>query len=161
HWAGLTLDRLRALAPEPEAGVAEIPALVATLDPAETHPPAFTRGAGPANKCQPAELPPGLRSGWRHSAAAVLMAAYLAYLLGLWLREGGRMRLGPRLHNFADAESESAAPVIVNCAGIGARELVPDPGLSPVRGQIVVAANPGLTEFFVGESENSEQVTYI
>ena len=75
HWAGLTLDRLRALAPEPEAGVAEIPGLVATLDPAEIEPPAFTRGAGPANKCEPAELPPGFGSGWRYSAPVVMMPA--------------------------------------------------------------------------------------
>jgi D-amino-acid oxidase len=45
------------------------------------------------------------------------------------------------------------APVVVNCAGIGARELVPDEQLTPVRGQVVIAENPGLTEWFVGESE--------
>ncbi len=51
--------------------------------------------------------------------------------------------------------------MIVNCAGIGARDLVPDDGLSPVRGQVVVAANPGLSEFFVGEREDPAEVTYI
>jgi D-amino-acid oxidase len=51
--------------------------------------------------------------------------------------------------------------VIVNCAGIGARELVPDAELTPVRGQVVVAVNPGLTEFFVGERAHPDEWTYM
>jgi D-amino-acid oxidase len=41
--------------------------------------------------------------------------------------------------------------MVVNCAGIGARELVPDASVTPYRGQIVVVENPGITEFFVEE----------
>ena len=41
------------------------------------------------------------------------------------------------------------APVVVNCTGIGARSLVPDESLVPVRGQIVVAENPGISEFYI------------
>ena len=40
--------------------------------------------------------------------------------------------------------------MIVNCTGTGARDLVPDPDVVPVRGQTMVVANPGITEFFVG-----------
>ena len=46
-------------------------------------------------------------------------------------------------------------------AGMGARELVPDPELLPVRGQVVVAVNPGLTDFFVGEGSDAGEVTYL
>jgi len=151
-WAELTLRRFRALAAEPEAGICELPGLVAMLDAAAPDPPGFTRGAGPTMKCEPADLPAGFGAGWRYSAPVVMMSAYLDYLLTLLLREGGQLRLGPRLRSLSDADSVSAAPVVVNCAGIGARELVPDPGLTPVRGQVVIAANPGLTEFFVGKA---------
>ena len=161
QWAALTLRKFRALAADPAAGVAEMRGLVASPGASEPGPPAFTSGAGPATKCEPAELPAGFASGWRYSAPVVTMPAYLDYLLALLLREGGQLHLGPRLHGLAEAEFVSAAPVIVNCTGMGARELVPDPGLTPVRGQVVVAVNPGLTEFFVGERENPEQVTYI
>ena len=37
----------------------------------------------------------------------------------------------------------------MNCAGVGARDLVPDPALRAVRGQHVVVENPGLDEFFM------------
>lgn len=36
-------------------------------------------------------------------------------------------------------------PLVVNCAGLGARELVGDASMYPVRGQIVRVRNPGLT----------------
>ena len=45
------------------------------------------------------------------------------------------------------------APLVVDCAGIGARELAPDPTLTPVRGQVVIAENPGITDWFVEEGE--------
>jgi D-amino-acid oxidase len=45
------------------------------------------------------------------------------------------------------------APVVVNCTGVGARELAADPSLVPVRGQVVIVANPGVTEFFVSEAD--------
>ncbi len=41
------------------------------------------------------------------------------------------------------------APVVVNCTGIGARSLVPDESVVPVRGQVVVVENPGISEFYL------------
>jgi D-amino-acid oxidase len=41
------------------------------------------------------------------------------------------------------------APVVVNCTGLGARELVPDPSVRPVRGQLVVVENPGIRTWTV------------
>ncbi|OIJ66378.1 FAD-dependent oxidoreductase [Streptomyces mangrovisoli] len=50
------------------------------------------------------------------------------------------------------AEGFEAAPVVVNCTGLGARELVPDPLLTPVRGQLVVVENPGLETWVVSKA---------
>src|SRR5260370_8617039 len=49
----------------------------------------------------------------------------------------------------------------MNCTGIGARALVPDPAVTPVRGQIVVVPNPGLDEFFVDDSGPPPELLYI
>ena len=46
-------------------------------------------------------------------------------------------------------ELAGQAPLLANCAGLGARELVPDPSVHPVRGQQVILDNPGLEEFFI------------
>ncbi|MEU4927443.1 FAD-dependent oxidoreductase [Streptomyces yokosukanensis] len=53
------------------------------------------------------------------------------------------------------------APVVVNCAGLGARSLVPDPGVRPVRGQLVVVANPGVTTWFTSADHSSGASTYF
>lgn len=161
HWAAVTLRRFRDLCAEPASGVREIGGFVASAGRAEPDPPSFARDAGSLTSCDPADLPDGYTSGWRYTAPVIAMPAYLDYLLDLVLAKGGQLHLGQPLRSLADAGQRSAAPIIVNCAGIGARELVPDPALIPVRGQVVVAANPGLTEFFVGEGAGEDQVSYI
>ncbi|MEU5365397.1 FAD-dependent oxidoreductase [Streptomyces sp. NPDC005925] len=44
---------------------------------------------------------------------------------------------------------EADAAVVVNCTGLGARELVPDRSVRPVRGQLVVVENPGIRTWLV------------
>lgn len=159
-WAALTLARFRELTSVPGAGVRELGGLAASLDPA-AEPPEFARGAGTLTRCDPDTLPPGYASGWRYAAPVVTMPAYLDYLLDAVLANGGQVRLGQPLRSLTEAEGLSTAPVIVNCAGIGAADLVPDRGLAAVRGQIVIVANPGITEFFVGERERPDEVVYV
>ena len=160
-WAAVTLRRFRDLCAEPAAGIREIGGLVASAGRVEPDPPSFARDAGRLTRCEPEDLPAGYTSGWRYTAPVIAMPVHLDYLLDMLLRQGGQLHLGQPLRSLADALDRSAAPVIVNCAGLGARELVPDPALNPVRGQIVVAANPGLTEFFVGEGAGPDEVSYI
>jgi D-amino-acid oxidase len=50
---------------------------------------------------------------------------------------------------------------VVNCAGLGARELVPDPNMRPMRGQVVQIANAiGLRESFLAEARGAH-ATYV
>ncbi|MFE0099767.1 NAD(P)/FAD-dependent oxidoreductase [Streptomyces sp. NPDC059009] len=58
-------------------------------------------------------------------------------------------------------EALAAAPVVVNCSGLGARTLVPDEQVHPVRGQLVVVANPGLTTWFTAADATSDATTYF
>jgi D-amino-acid oxidase len=154
RWAQLTRLRLRELAGDPASGVREAAGIVASAA-SRDEPPAVAAAAGSLTRCDQADLPRGFSSGWRYTAPVVNMPQYLDYLTSELAAAGGQLRLGPPLHDLAEA----AAPVIVNCAGIGARDLVHDRSLVPVRGQVVVVANPGLTDFFVGERGDS--VTYV
>jgi D-amino-acid oxidase len=54
-----------------------------------------------------------------------------------------------------------AAPVIVNCSGAAAHDLVPDPAVVPVRGQVVIAANPGIEEFLVNRDPEPPWIVYM
>lgn len=58
-------------------------------------------------------------------------------------------------------EAAAQAPVVVNCTGLGARELVPDTGMRPVRGQLVLVENPGIEEWFTETDPVSEASTYF
>ncbi|MFE1882177.1 NAD(P)/FAD-dependent oxidoreductase [Streptomyces diastatochromogenes] len=53
------------------------------------------------------------------------------------------------------------AGVVVNCTGLGARSLVPDPAVRPVRGQLVVVENPGITTWFTSVDHSSDTSTYF
>ncbi len=85
-----------------------------------------------------AELPAGFSSGWSYTAPAVSMPVYLQYLLDRYASRGGSVEYAT-VPSLASVD----APVVVNCTGIGARSLVPDEAVVPVRGQIVVVENPG------------------
>jgi D-amino-acid oxidase len=161
-WAALTLARFRELsaAADPATGVREMRGLAAFLAP-EPEVPEFAVGLTGLVRADQAQLPPGYRSGLRYSAPVVAMPVYLDYLTDQVIAGGGLLQFGRSLRDLAEAAAISPAPVLVNCTGIGARTLAPDPGLVPVRGQVVVVANPGLTEFFVGERDVPDEITYF
>ncbi len=159
-WASATLDRFRELASDPATGIREIPGLVATLG-SDPSPPDLTVGLLDLTPADRAKLPAGFAAGWRYRAPVIAMPVYLDYLVDQVIGNGGLLQFGQSLRSLAAAEQQVPAPVIVNCAGIGARALVADEELIPVRGQIVVVANPGLTDFFVGERPAADEITYI
>lgn len=147
-WSVTTLRVLRDLVAEPRAGIALVSGVEASRVPAE--PPPWRVDLDGFRLLGPGELPPGFASAWRYRAPVVNMPAYLEYLRGR--AEAAGVTVEVRRIATLD-EATAAAPTVVNCAGIGARELVPDPSVTPYRGQIVVVDNPGITEFFVEEAE--------
>jgi len=82
---------------------------------------------------------------------------HLAWLRDRLDRLGVAVRIG-RLTELAAAFDGVA--VVVNCAGLGSRELVSDRTLLPVRGQVVVVAQFGLTEWLLA-GHDPEQLIYI
>nr|WP_229816362.1 FAD-dependent oxidoreductase [Streptomyces lucensis] len=102
---------------------------------------------------------PGLRDVAEGLAArlpVVDMPAHLAWLRERLAAAGGTVTR----REVADLTAVPAA-VVVNCSGIGARSLVPDPGVRPVRGQLVVVENPGITTWFTSVDHSSSASTYV
>jgi D-amino-acid oxidase len=50
---------------------------------------------------------------------------------------------------------------VINCSGVWAHDLVPDPAVVPVRGQVVIAANPGIEEFVIDRDPEPPWITYM
>ena len=79
---------------------------------------------------------PGFVDGFTMQVPLADTTIYLDYLKDRFCDAGGELQGGVAFENFEDVDSEF--DVIVNCAGIGARELVPDANLVPHRGQVAV-----------------------
>jgi D-amino-acid oxidase len=107
-------------------------------------------------RCTDDELPPGYTDGHAFVAPVIEMPVYLGYLLDRFVGSGGRVE-----HRFVSSLEEAGeGHMVVNCAGLGARELVGDPSMEPIRGQIVRVRNPGLARFVLDE-DHPEGVTYV
>ena len=158
RWCAETLGVLTELAGDPGSGV-RLASGTEAARAAHPRPDWLTplRDLGP---CDPASLPPGFVAGWRYRAPVVSMPVYLDYLAGRLHRAGGRLTVAA-LDSLAQAVRQGPAPVIVNCTGAGARDFVPDPSVSPVRGQVVIAENPGITEFFIGDGDGTHELAYV
>ena len=156
RWATETLDRWTELT-HPDLGANELDGIIhdvhgiSATRKAGAAPPEFAAATAELVPCPDAEVPAGYGTAWRMTATIVSMPGYLHYLERRFGRAGGATSFPAKIARLAEARALApAARVIVNCTGTGARELVPDADVVPVRGQTVVVANPGITEFFVG-----------
>jgi D-amino-acid oxidase len=156
RWGADTMDTLLELAGQPGTGVHLARGIEAVRTPAA--PPAWMTGLPGFRLCEHAELPGGLATGWQFQAPVIGMPVYLGYLLDRFTGGGGQVQVGT-VDSLAQAAQ--AAPVVVNCPGAGAHDLVPDPEVQPVRGQAVVVANPGLTDFLVAPTEDGTEFSYM
>jgi D-amino-acid oxidase len=146
RWAGRTHRELVALAARADAGVRLVPGtMAAPVELADDLPPE-AHLVGDLRRCAESELPEGFVSGFRGTTPLVDMPRYLDHLVQRFRAAGGELVLGA-VTSLDDAAAESDR--VVNCAGVGARELVGDPEVHPVRGQSVVVRNPGVEEFFI------------
>lgn len=169
RWAAVTLERLLALSGQ-EAGADRLDGVVRTVRGVAASReegadlPGFAADSADIVACAASDRPAGYRTAWRLTGTTIAMPGYLDYLVSRLNRAGGNGAFPVRKISSLN-EAGTLAPrarVIVNCTGTGARELVPDPDVIAVRGQVVLAANPGITEFFVGTSSaDPADLTYL
>jgi D-amino-acid oxidase len=151
-WARTGLDVLSALADVPAAGVRQLPGREVCASPEA--PPSWTSLLSDLRVLGDGDLPEGFAAGWAYTAPAVNMPVYLGYLLRRYVGLGGLVS-----PETVTSLASVAAPLVVNCTGIGARSLVPDPSVVPVRGQVVVAENPGIAEFYIDHGNSAAENT--
>jgi D-amino-acid oxidase len=154
-WSARTVAVLSALARRRTGGV-RLAELVEVV-PAGSPEPWFRDAVDGYRRLGPGELPVGRTDGGRFTAPVVPTPLYLPWLAEEVRRSGGVLELR-RLLGLADATTD--ADVVICCAGLGARELVGDRSVVPVRGQVAVVANPGLDQVVIDDSV-PEAPTYV
>jgi D-amino-acid oxidase len=154
HWGSRTFEVFEELSRVPESGVRMREGVELWR---ERVPDPWWAGAVPGvRRCAKNELPPGYSDGHTFVAPVAEMPVYLGYLLDRFIGSGGNVE-----HRAVSSPEEAGdGRVIVNCAGLGARELVGDTSMEPIRGQIVRVRNPGLERFLLDEG-NPEGITYV
>jgi D-amino-acid oxidase len=136
-WSRATYDELGRLAGVEESGVVMRRGTEVLRAP--TPDPWWVQAVPALERVPP---PASYADAWSFVAPLVDMPVYLPWLAARVLDAGGTIT------RLAMARLP-AAPLVVNCAGLGARGLVGDTSLSPVRGQVVVVEQFGLAEWWL------------
>jgi len=155
-WARASYARFAELARTvPEAGITRRETI--EVFPQFAPPPVWASDLPDFEFVAAADLPPGYGAGHRFTSYVVETPIYLPWLMRQIEAAGGELQV----HAYADLdEALRDCPQIVDCTGLGARELVPDPSVYAVRGQVVRVRNPGLSRVWIDEYSGGG-ITYI
>jgi D-amino-acid oxidase len=152
RWARATHAELSALAAS-DTGVRRMPGFL--LDGGPGSEPAWLADLADLVALTPCEDPaPGYARGWATTLPLVDMGRYLPYLRARLEAAGGTLTRLP-------LACLPPRGLVVNCTGLAARALAPDPTVHPVRGQVVVVEDPGLTHWWCDEQEVGGRLRYV
>ncbi|ADO70684.1 FAD-dependent oxidoreductase [Stigmatella aurantiaca] len=154
-WGQRTYEVLRSLAGRPETGVQMVHG--AELFTETVQDPWWASSVPGFRRAAPGELPPGYSEGYAFEVPVIEMPRYLPFLLERFHELGGRLRQR-EVHSLEEAWSE--APTVVNCTGLGARTLVGDEALFPIRGEVLRVSPSPTPRFLIDESE-ARGMTYL
>jgi D-amino-acid oxidase len=157
-WTEVSLREFTALAADSDTGVRLAPAVVVGALPVGAEMPPQARIIPELRPCTEDELPPGFDGGFHSRMPLMDMPRYLDYLERRLVTAGGEVEQR-RVRTLAEALD--VAPIVVNCTGLGARELAGDPTMTPVFGQHVIVTNPDLDELLMELSIKPEWVSYF
>ncbi|PZS29751.1 MAG: amino acid oxidase [Pseudonocardiales bacterium] len=146
RWAAHGFRALEALSADPASGVDL--RMGRQLCRTTAPDPWWVEAVPRLDRVRPADLPAGYVDGFELTVPVVDMAVHLR-----WLTERlAEMAVGlrrARLENLTEAHD--GVDAVVNCAGLGARDLVGDTELVPVRGQVVLVEQFGLRHWMLDE----------
>jgi D-amino-acid oxidase len=156
-WAARSYQVFEGLALAGLPGVRMVDGVEASRTPIPS--PAWAQKLPGFRECSPDDLPAGFVSGWHYTSPIIDMPPYLRTLSDRLAAAGGELIFGGQLRSLGEAFAD--ADVVVNCSGVGARDLVPDAEVEPIRGQLVAVRNPGLDEFFAEHTDELGEMTYL
>lgn len=152
-WNEHSLRVFRELADDATTGVLMAPAMIVGEIAADQR----TR-IPDLRPADPADVPEGFDDGFHGTMPMIDMPDYLGYLTRRLAAAGVDIE-ERRVDSLA--EVADTAPIVVNCAGLGAGALTGDGAVQPVFGQHVVLTNPGVRQQFLDMGRGDEFVCYF
>jgi D-amino-acid oxidase len=156
RWSAESFAVFAELTAQPGTGVAMTDFLVLSQpgqdDSWKDHLP-----AGAVRQARPDEMPTGFTLGYLARVPLVETPRYLPYLLARFQNQGGTIELREiqTIDNLL-----KTGELLVNCSGLGARQLFDDDTLYPIRGQVLRAAKTGPLRSMVYSREKG-RLAYI
>ncbi len=157
-WTAHSLQVFRELANDPTTGVRMAPAMVVGELTAADSMASAASLIPDLRRADPADVPAGFKAGYRATMPMIDMPQYLAYLTKRLAAAGCEIETR-RVRSLDDAAD--TAPIVVDCAGLGAGALAGDDTVRPIFGQHVILANPGLQQLFVEINNGPEWTCYF
>ena len=115
-------------------------------------PPGWSEDIAAFRILDDSEIPEGYVFGWQFRAPVIEMPLYMP-----WLRSRVEALGGSFVQSFVEDLNEVSGEVVVNCVGLGARELCDDEEVRPARGQVIfIDQDPGIGHF----DQQPETLTY-
>lgn len=154
-WGAEAYHRFLELANEPASGVilSEVLELRAEVGP----DPEWASSVEGFRHARADELSGLYADGYAFRAPVIDMSVYLDYLRRTFEAEGGQIE--QRAVRALD-EAFAAAPVVINCTGLGAGDLLGDTDIHPARGQVLRIAPNGFRRVLLDDTDPNK-VTYI
>ena len=147
----------RELARDPATGVRLLAGrLLAALELGPGLPPWVEQVPGYRSALTGSQLPPGFVSGFAAELPFADMPVYLSWLAGRVQALGGRIE-----QRVVRDLGEAGADVVVNCSGLGARQLADDDTVEPVWGQHVLVRAPFVDEFVFEGGASADGISIV
>jgi D-amino-acid oxidase len=81
---------------------------------------------------------------WKYKAPCINMSKYLEYLEAQFYKLGGKAIICKKIDQIDQIINQDRFNVIMNCTGLGSRELFNDKNVIPIRGQIIKVQFPSV-----------------
>ena len=153
RWSSTGLDVLRELSADPATGVRMRRGREWYREKVDD--PFWMPITGDARHVDEQSLPEGCADGIELTAPLVDMSLHLPWLVGRLARSGVEIR-----RERVDDLSAVDGDVVVNCTGLGARELCDDRSMTPIRGQVVLVEQCGVEEW-VADNGDEQHASYV
>lgn len=154
-WSAQSYQVYTTLSQNPTTGVSQV--RLHELFPHPVGEPWWQAAVPEYRQLAAAVLPPGYAAGYELTVPLIETPIYLRYLQARLVAGGGQIASQEVTDVKAWARPHT---LIVNCTGLGARELVPDSQLYPIRGQISRVIVSGFVPTILDE-HNPAGLTYI
>lgn len=154
-WGTAAFQAFERLMAEPGTGVG----LTTLLEPFDrpVADPWWKEAVTEFRRATAEELPEGYTDGYVVTVPVIDTRIYMDYLLNRFQELGGTVVQREVAHLEEVAEPNG---IVVNCAGLGSRELVGDEEVYPIRGQVVRVKAPAVGRAFVDEF-GQHKLTYV